>query len=164
MKPYNIFDRDMLDYYIKGPQYVSCVFSAISIVLLICSIINNVIWYLFCVSAFIAGVAVVFYFYCRNMYGYKISINENILFVYKINGKLLRTLKIDNLNVAKEIVLFRGPYNSFIKKKVLILYKYIDVYSGMEYRSYWNDVRILFIQNQELIDLLYDNIGDNSIL
>lgn len=86
-------------------------------------------------------------------YNIKIAIDDNLIKVYRKN-KYQRTFNLDEFKYQiKDVVIFLSSrYQKEVVKSCLILYKDIELYDKMEYRSYWNEDNILIIQNKILID------------
>lgn len=148
---YNAFDKELLDYYIKAPKVIACIFSAISIIFLLIAFCDLVFLYFFGIALIITLIFVFTYLSHTKKYGNKIAILEDELKIYSIHNVLLYSFKKDSCKQTNQIVLFDGPRASFIKKHCLIFYQDEDIGAEIEYRSYWNVKNVLIIQNPDLI-------------
>ncbi|MBQ8896319.1 MAG: hypothetical protein IJY88_05970 [Clostridia bacterium] len=86
----------------------------------------------------------------------KISIENDGITLYTSGGKLYHKYLFSEYKSTKFIIAMLEPQRRIFDeehylKECLVLYRDMELYEGMEYRSYWNDKNILFIQNPEAI-------------
>ena len=159
-----LLEKELVNHYIVYPKYVAWFFMIISVILLIFSLINSVLWIVFFLFLFVTVIFLMLYFFNKKVYGNKIVIEENVFQLYNMNGKLLRVISLNDMKRSKHIINFYGPRNYCNKKECLIFFQNLTLYEGMEYKSYWKDKNILIVQNPELILFLVQNkIIDNNI-
>ncbi len=88
----------------------------------------------------------------------KILIENDGITLYTSGGKLYHKYLFSEYKSAKRIIAIEEPGPVYTRcsredvyKETIVLYRDMELYEGMEYRSYWNDKNILFIQNPEAI-------------
>ena len=88
-------------------------------------------------------------------YQTKVIVEDNEIKV-NFNGHSSRSFKYDEIKYAIKEVVIRMPSRGrkALISKCLIIYKDIEIYDMMEYRSYWKDKNILIIQDEQLIENL----------
>lgn len=153
MQFYHIFDKDTIDYYIRGLRYVNCAVTALSGVALIWSVYNRFpLIYTVLITIPLPLIVTILYFINKKAYGDKIVIKQSHIEVYNMKGRFLYSLRICDMKATEQTVLFYGPRGSMLKRNCLVLYTPgQDVCEEMEYRSYIRNRNILFIQNPILI-------------
>ena len=88
-------------------------------------------------------------------YQTKVIVEDDEIIV-KFNGHTIRSFKYDEIKHDIKEVVIRMPSRgrkTFISE-CLIIYKDIEIYDMMEYRSYWKNENILIIQDKQLIENL----------
>ena len=148
---YNLIDKKLKDYYIKGHRYMFLACLCVSLVLSVLSIFYIVALVFLVIFATITLIFFITWNINKKMYGKKLLCDNDVITIYnhknlKINDFKLNTKKKKNIKIAF------NEYPKFSYKSCLVLYLNIEPYENMEYRSYWNDPNIVIIQNPELIE------------
>ena len=142
---YELIDKELKKYYIDGYKYMFLACLCVSLILgvlsiLVLSVIFAIIALVFCISWNLN----------KKIYGKKLLYTNDTIKIYnymniKIDEFKLKTLKKNYLNVAFNY------YPKFSFKRCLVLSIDFDPYDNMEYRSFWNNSKIVIVQNSELI-------------
>lgn len=142
---YELIDKELKKYYIDGCKYMFLACLCVSLILgvlsiLVLSVIFAIIALVFCISWNLN----------KKIYGKKLLYTNDTIKIYnykniKIDEFKLKTLKKNYLNVAFNY------YPKFSFKRCLVLSIDFDPYDNMEYRSFWNNSKIVIVQNSELI-------------
>lgn len=148
---YELIDKELKKYYIDGHKYVFLACLCVSLILGVLSIFYIATLALSVIFAITALIFCISWNLNKKIYGKKLSYTDDTIKIYnhkniKIDEFRLKTLKKDYLNVAFNY------YRKFRFIRCLVLSIDFDPYDNMEYRSFWNNSKIVIIQNSELIN------------
>ena len=147
---YELIDKELKKYYIDGHKYMFLACLCVSLILGVLSIFYTLTLVLSVIFAIIALIFCISWNSNKKIYGKKLLYTNDTIKIYnykniKIDEFKLKTLKKNYLNVAFNY------YPKFSFKRCLVLSIDFDPYDNMEYRSFWNNSKIVIIQNSELI-------------
>ena len=148
---YNLIDKKLKDYYIKGHRYMFLACLCVSLVFSVLSIFYIVALVLLVIFAIITLIFFITWNINKKMYGKKLLCENDVITIYNHKNLKINDFKLDTLK-KKNIKIAFNEYPKFSYKSCLVLYLNIEPYENMEYRSYWNDKNIVIIQNPELIE------------
>ena len=148
---YNLIDKKLKDYYIKGHRYMFLACLCVSLALSVLSIFYIVALVFLVIFAIITLIFFITWNINKKMYGKKLLFDNDVITIYNHNNLKIKDFKLDTLK-KKNIKIAFNEYPKFSYKSCLVLYLNIEPYENMEYRSYWNDPNIVIIQNPELIE------------
>ena len=151
---YSIFEKDIL----KDEKSILIIANLLSLILLCAGVsflfIDNGIYVLIIFVIFAVLLTLISILqYIR--YQTTIIIENEKIKVYS-NNRYIRSFELNEIKIANKEVVIRMPSRGrkALISNCLIIYKDIEIYDMMEYRSYWNDKNILIIQNKQLIQVL----------
>ena len=151
---YDLIDKNLKDYYIKGHKYVFLVGVFLSLTLSILSIFY--IAALISLAIIFLTISLIFFITWnknKRKYGKKLSYNKDIITIYDYKNSKIKAFQIKNLKSSYLKIAF-DEYPRFKYRSCLILYIDFEPYENMEYSSYWNESNVVIIQNSQLIDLI----------
>jgi len=151
---YSIFEKDIL----KDEKVGLIILNLLSFIFLIAGVcflfIDNGIYVLimFLIFAILLSLISILQ-YIR--YQTTVIIENEEIKVYS-NNRYIKSFKLSEINIDNKDIVIRMPSRGrkVLISNCLIIYKDIEIYDMMEYRSYWNDKNILIIQNKQLIQAL----------
>ena len=151
---YSIFEKDIL----KDEKVGLIILNLLSFIFLIAGVcflfIDNGIYVLimFVIFAILLTLISILQ-YIR--YQTTVIIENEEIKVYS-NNRYIRSFKLSEINIDNKDIVIRMPSRGrkALISNCLIIYKDIEIYDMMEYRSYWNNKNILIIQNKHLIQAL----------
>lgn len=156
----SLFEPNILKEYIKLPQYLTLIFSFISVFLLIIGAFVFYALYFFVLCIFVTTMILFIYLKNRKVYGKKLLVKETEYSLYSITNKHIFSFLKSEVNFLKMKVLFNGPgMYSFTKECLIIcksqrMYEELVSYDILENISYWNNREAIIVQNPELIMFL----------
>lgn len=148
---YDLIDKNLKNYYIKGHKYMFLIGLSLSLVLIILSIFYIVALVYLVICVIITSIFFITWNKNKRKYGKRLSYTNDAILIYNYKNIKINEFKMEYLK-KKYIKIAFDECPRFNFKNCLILYLNFEPYENMEYSSYWNDSNIVIIQNSELIN------------
>ena len=150
---YDLIDKKLKNYYIKGHKYMFLVFLCMSLILSVLSIFYTVALVFLVIFVIITLIFFITWNKNKKKYGKKLTYDNNVITIYDYKDFKINEFQIENLKSTYIKIAF-DEYPRFNLKSCFIIYNNFEPYENMEYSSFWNESKIAIIQNSELIDII----------
>lgn len=150
---YDLIDKNLKDYYIKGHKYMFLVGIFLSLILSVLSVFYILVLIFLVISVIISLIFFITWSKNKRKYGKKLSYNNDVITIYDYKNLKIKEFQIEYLK-SKYMKIAFDKYPRLSYKNCLIIYINFEPYENMEYSSYWNESNVAIIQNSQLIDMI----------
>lgn len=159
---YDLIDKNLKDYYIKGHKCVFLVGLCLSLILGILSFFYTAALVLLVVFAVITLTFFITWNKNKKKYGKKLSFNNDTITIYDYKNFKINEFQIEDLNSSYMKISF-DEYPRFSYKSCLILYTDFELHENMKPNTVWgksqysllcSQPNVEIIQNPELIGII----------